>query len=285
MRNRGMSRPGLNMGICAACVMLSALSIWWGVTEMNALGHETKPTAAAIGIAIPVGVICFGMFFNFLWGYRVLAAARRGEKVIGRWTVTQAEVEAFRGDDKRRADAGHENDYKLPKKTPPDGLEVIFTDNAVIVGGTYFGLVTTGMLKFEGVQMLPDNPLALEFGTVMTSFSGGSAMRVHRFRGLLRVPVSRTGRGEAVKVLDHFSAVDQRKTLVNPNFYARRIRWGLIAALLFFPIAAAGFALNEAGVKGEVPLLMAVTGVIAGIGGLVLALLAWMLHVKQRAPR
>lgn len=285
MRNRGLSHPGLNMGICVAGVALSALSIWSGVAEMNALGHETTASGLKIGAAIPIGVICFFMFFNFLWGYRVIAAARRGETVIGRWTVKPAEAEAFRADDKRRGDLGYDNDYKLPKKIPPDGLEVIFTDNSVIVGGTYFGLVTTGMFKFEGVQMLPDNPLALEFGTVMTSVAGGNTVRVYRVRGLLRIPVSRAGREEAVKVLGHFSAVDQRKKLVNPNFYGRRIRWGLIAAPLFFLIAAMGFALNEAGVGGVVPLLMAITGVIAGIGGLVLALLAWLLHMKQRAPR
>lgn len=280
-----MSHPGLNMGICVTGVVLAALSIWWGVAEMNALGHETTASGLKIGIAIPVGVICFFMFFNFLWGARVLAAMRRGEKVIGRWTVTPAEAEAFRADDKRRADLGYDNDYKLPKKIPPGGIEVIFTDNAVAVGGTYFGLVTTGMFRFEGVQMLPDNPLALEFGTVMTTMAGGNTVRVYRTRGLLRVPVSRAGRGEAVKVLDHFSAVDQRKKLVNPNFYGRRIRWGLIAAPLFFLMAATGFALNAAGVEGIVPLLMAVTGVIAGIGGLVLAFIAWVLHMKQRAPR
>lgn len=285
MRNRGLSNPGLNMGICVAGVVLSALSILWGVAEMDALGHETTASGLKIGIAIPVGVICFFMFFNFLWGYRLIAAMRRGEKVIGRWTVTPEEAEAFRADDKRRGDAGYDNDYKLPKKIPPGGLEVIFTDNAVLVGGTYFGLVTTGMFKFEGVQMLPDNPLALEFGTVMTTLAGGNSVRVYRATGLLRVPVSRAGRDEAVKVLGHFSAVDQRRTLVNPNFYVRRIRWGLIAAPLFFLMAAMGFGLNEAGVQGTVPLLMAVTGVIAGIGGLVLAALAWVLHMKQRAPR
>ncbi len=285
MRNRGLSNPGLNMGICVAGVVLSALSILWGVAEMDALGHETTASGLKIGIAIPVGVICFFMFFNFLWGYRLIAAMRRGEKVIGRWTVTPEEAEAFRADDKRRGDAGYDNDYKLPKKIPPGGIEVIFTDSAVLVGGAYFGLVTTGMFKFEGVQMLPDNPLALEFGTVMTTFAGGNSVRVYRATGLLRVPVSRAGRDEAVKVLGHFSAVDQRRTLVNPNFYVRRIRWGLIAAPLFFLMAAMGFGLNEAGVQGVVPLLMAVTGVIAGIGGLVLAMLAWVMHMKQRAPR
>ncbi len=285
MRNRGLSNPGLNMGICVAGVVLSALSILWGVAEMDALGHETSASGLKIGIAIPVGVICFFMFFNFLWGYRLIAAMRRGEKVIGRWTVTPEEAEAFRADDKRRGDAGYDNDYKLPKKIPPGGIEVIFTDSAVLVGGAYFGLVTTGMFKFEGVQMLPDNPLALEFGTVMTTFAGGNSVRVYRATGLLRVPVSRAGRDEAVKVLGHFSAVDQRRTLVNPNFYVRRIRWGLIAAPLFFLMAAMGFGLNEAGVQGVVPLLMAVTGVIAGIGGLVLAMLAWVMHMKQRAPR
>ena len=50
-------------------------------------------------------------------------------------------------------------------------MEIIFGADGVFVGDRYFGLVNTGMLKFEGVQMLPSNPLALEFGTVATTIS------------------------------------------------------------------------------------------------------------------
>jgi hypothetical protein len=284
MRNRGLSRPGLNMGICVAGVVLPALSIWSGVAEMNALGHETSSSAARIGIAIPIGVICFFMFFNFLWGYRLIAAARRGEGVIGRWTVLPAELEAFRADEESRL--RRDNDWKMPKKAPPEGIEVIFTENGLLIGGTYFGLVTTGMFRFEGVQMLPGNPLALEFGTVMTSVTNTTTVRFYRTRGVLRVPVSRAGRDAAVKVLNHYAAVDQRKVLVNPSFYARRIRWGLIGAVVFFLIAAGGFGLNAAKADlGDIPLYMAVVGTVTGIGGLVLAFTAWTLHMKQRRPR
>ncbi|MEN3975567.1 hypothetical protein [Emcibacter sp. SYSU 3D8] len=226
MRNRGLSHTRRNMGICAAGVALSVLSIWWGLAEMNALGHETMASGLKIGIAIPVGLICFFMFFNFLWGARLIAAARRGEKDIGRWIVTPAEAEAFRRNDERRAGQGYSNDYTLPRTIPPVGLEVIFTDNALVVGGTYFGLVTTGMFRFEGVQMLPENPLAIEFGTVVTSAYKVTMVRIGVSRGLLRVPVSRSARGEAAKVLAHFTAVDQRKLLVDPGFYRRRMAWG-----------------------------------------------------------
>lgn len=282
MRNRGASRPKLNAGIAGAGMALSALSILWGVTEMNALGHETGWTGASIGVAIPVGAICFLMFVNFTWAIRLVAAARRGDGVIARWRVLPAELEAFRANNKRRNEQGRDNDWKVPKKAPPEGLEVIFTDRGLVIGGTYFGLWTTGMYKFQGVQMLPENPLALEFGTVLTSMADtGSSYRVYRTRGVLRVPVSSLARPEAAKVLAHYTAVDRREVIIDRDFYTRRIGWGLKAAAVFFLICVAGFGLQAAGVKNEVPLIMAVIGMIAGLGGLALAAFAWMLRKGQ----
>ncbi|MGE0665529.1 MAG: hypothetical protein AB7O49_03125 [Sphingomonadales bacterium] len=286
MRNRGASRPKLNAGICVAGVLLSGLSIWWGVAQMNALGRETGWTAASIGVAIPAGTICFFMFFNFMWAVRLIAAARRGEGVIARWIVLPAELEEFRANNRRRIEQGLDNDWKVPKQVPPGGLEVIFTGNGLVIGGAYFGLATTGMYRFEGVQILPENPLAIEFGTVLTTMaSTGSSVRTYRTRAMLRVPVSRVASAEAAKVLRHYTAVDRREVIVDRDFYTRRIRWGLTGSVVFFLVATVGFGLGAAGIRNEAPVIMAVTGVIAGIGGLVLAGIARLLRGRQLNPR
>jgi hypothetical protein len=60
----------------------------------------------------------------------------------------------------------------------------------------------------------------------------------------------------------------------------------LWAALVSAVVAAAGFALNAIGAElGELPLIMAVAGTVAGIGGLVLALIARSLAGHERRGR
>jgi hypothetical protein len=159
----------------------------------------------------------------------------------------------------------------------------------VLVGDTYFGLVTTGLFKFEGVQMLPGDPLAIEFGTVQTTVTSGTTFHVHRSRGVLRLPVPRLARSEAAKVLDHFQRVDARETVVNPGFYRGRMRFGLYAAPVCFLVAAIGFGLQAAGygnlLDGVLAVSLAVGGVVSGLGALALTLVAWLLSRAQHAKR
>src|SRR5687767_2780947 len=129
MRNRGVRRPGLSVLICIAMAVGGALSVLWGATRMNALGYETPTTASAIGVGLFVGLIGFLFLFNFLWALRLVNALRRGEGVIARWTVAPATFELFRKREQRLRAAGDENDYRMPRKTPPKGLEILFSED------------------------------------------------------------------------------------------------------------------------------------------------------------
>ena len=222
---------------------------------------------------------------------KIVAATKRGEGLLARWTVSAEEYADFLRNNAARNALGpaYDNDWQPPREIPEAGLDVVFRADGVVVGETYFGLMNTGVLKFDGVQMLPENPLAIEFGTVTTTFSqGGTSFRSHRTRGVLRLPISRLGREEGVKVLNHYQQVDAREIVVNPGFYLSRIRWGLVGAPICFIIAALGVAI-EASPWGDgwelwtVP--MAVGGVVAGIGGLVLAGIAWSLRQAQLRKR
>ena len=77
--------------------------------------------------------------------------------------------------------------------------------------------------------------------------------------------------------LDEFRTNDTAR-----NALGRRVRAGLIAAPIFFLIAAGGFWLSASGAdRSELPLVMAVGGVIAGFGGLILAFAAWILRARK----
>lgn len=288
MSGQGFRRPRLVIGICLGVTVVSSLAIAWGALEMMRTGDDGGLPGAAVGLGIAPAVIGLGMLVLAMKGARTVAAAQRGDRIFARWMVSPEELAAFAANNKARDALGPEysNDWSPPRKIPPEGIEIRFDPDGVLVGDTYFGLVTTGMFKFEGVQILPENPLAIEFGTVATTFSNATTVHVRTHRGVLRLPIGRLGRDEAVKVLDHYKRVDRRETIVNPGFYRSRIRIGLIGAAVCFSAAAVGFAMEALDIGGDiVPLVLAVAGIVAGIGGLVLALLAKSLSSAQHRPR
>lgn len=169
MRNRGLRRPGLSVMICVALALGGALSIWSGASEMNALGYETTWTAVKIAFGILACTFGSLFIFNFIWGMRVIGALKRGEGVIARWTVPPAAFDQFREGDRTLKGTAEDNDYKVPKVTPPEGVEILFSADGVLVGDTFFGLATTGLGRFRAVRLRPSAPASLEFATIFTT--------------------------------------------------------------------------------------------------------------------
>jgi hypothetical protein len=138
------------------------------------------------------------------------------------------------------------------------------------------------MYRFSGLQILPGNPACIEFGTRMFAMTNLTVVQVHQHVGVLRMPIAPSDMRQAEKVLEHFRKVENRELIVQTEFWRRRIRWGLIAAAIAAAIAMIGFGLEGLDVEaGMLSVLMAVSGTIAAIGGLVLAFLGWMLHLQQ----
>lgn len=288
MSGQGFRKPRLVILIWLSVTIVSCLAIAWGALEMMRTGDDGGWPGAAVGIGIAPAVIGFGMLLLAIKSARTLAAAQRGDRVFARWTVSPEELAAFAVNDKARnaLGSGYGNDWSPPREVPAEGIEIKFDPDGVLVGDTYFGLVTTGMYKFEGVQILPERPLAIEFGTVATTMSHATSVYVHTYRGVLRLPIGRLGREDAIKVLDHYKRVDRRELVVNPGFYRSRIKIGLIWAAVCFVSAALGFAMEALDIGGDlVPLVLAVVGTVAGIGGLALALFAKLLGNAQHRPR
>lgn len=283
MRNRGVRRPGRSVLICAAMLVGGALSVLSGAVEMNALGHETPSTALRIGGGLVVAIFGGLLIFNFAWGMRVIAAMRRGDGVIARWTVPPRSVDAFRDTDRQLRRTEGDNDYRVPRKTPPGGLEVVFSADGVLIGDTFFGLASTGISRFTSVRLRQYNPPFIEFGTAMTSILKTTHVRVLHTAGVLRVPVTLAAEAQAGAVLKHYRDVIARRVIVKPDFWRWRIRLGLRVAAVSAIVAGIGFALRERNSElADVPLIMAVAGAVIGVGGLVLAFLAFLLERQQR---
>ncbi len=287
--NKGVRRPLRMVWLFLVLAGFSSASVAWGIHVLRTVG-DTTAAGLAIGVAGPVAVISVGMLVLAVNNVRLTGALRRGENVIARWTVSPDDYAAFIANNAARNALGpaYQNDWKLPKTIPPQGLAVVFGQDMVMVGDRFFGLVNTGMFTFRGVQILPENPLAIEFGTVSSTLSqGGSAVRLDVGSGVLRIPIARLARADAVRVLDHYKRVDSREIVVNPEFHRGRMRFGLIAAPICFAAAALGFVMQDHGINtdGDLNLVLAVVGVICGIGALILAGIAAYLSWQQHRRR
>lgn len=286
--NAGVRNPRRSVLICAGLLAASVAVLVFGIARMILAGAETQLSTFSIVLGAVGSIAFFFLLLNFTWGMRVIAAIRRGENVIARWTVPAEAVDRFRRNEANHAAEGHPNDYKLPGRTPPQGLEVIFATDGVVIGDTFFGLATTGLANIRQAGIVPGEPLCLGFRTSITTgrIQSSGTPRIRNVLGLLRIPVADSAHAQAKTVLDHYIAALAGQVVVKPDFWHRRIRWGLWAAVVSAVVAAAGFSLAALGADlGELPLILAVSGTVAAIGGLLLALIAWGNAGRQRQGR
>lgn len=252
---------------------------------MNALGRETNVTATSIGLGMLLAI--FGAFAaaNFVWAVRLTRSMQRGEGTIGRWTVSPLEFEAFRTADRDRTLEGLDNDYRLPRNVPPSGFEVIFSEDAVLIGDFFYGLSSSGLARFRSAKLITGTPM-LEFDTRMLYARSQPVVKVEDIAGVLRVPVSAAALDTAQNVVRHYIGVLERQIIVKPDFWPKRVRFGRRLAIVSAALAATGFLLNALKVDlGIVPLVLSVAGTIFAIGGLLIAVLAHLLDTdKKRKP-
>jgi hypothetical protein len=250
---------------------------------MNALGHETGSTAGRIGFGLFALILSTIFSLNFLWGYRIVENLRCGRTRFSSWTVPPADYDRFREIDGNFARRGDPNDYRALDAVPPEGIAVAFSRDGVLIGDRYFGLASTGLNRFDQAAMIRSDPPMIEFGMVTTSATNFSTLRFFRIHSVLRVPVASDAVMQAEKVAGHFQAVLRGEVIVNPGFWRRRIRIGLIGAAVCAALAALGFLLASRNDElDNIPLFLAVAGTILAIGGLILALMSWRFDQSRR---
>ena len=285
--NAGIGNPRRDLAIAlGGCALGAGLlgSGLWAMDDPDSPGWASAATA--IGLLL---CIVFPLFaVNFLWAVRLTDRMKRGDGVIARWTVPAHTLEEFRADDADPRKKRRKNDYKLPRKIPPEGLEVIFSPDAVMIGNTFFGLARSGIARFTDVAIVRGNPLSIAFRMALTTARATSYGSAHlaTSRSELRVPVARTASAEASKVLAHYTAVDQGRIQVKPKFWTLRLKIGLWAAALGATSFALGMTLNALKIElGLLPFLMAVIGGVIAPFGLVLAGIAWRIREGEKRGR
>ncbi len=282
MTGIGVRDPGRNALIGAAITVVSWSCVAWGAVEMR----DAEPDALGPALKVGLGLLpaMFGplIILNFWYATRVFAALRRGTNVIGRWRLSAAQLAAFTAAEAARSAPGIDfhNAWTPPASPAPDGIEVIFAPDGVLLGDIYFPLGTMGVFRVTGVRMLRDDPPAIDFRTVLTSANRfGARNLVHA----LRIPLPRDVPAEAEAILGHFERIVSRELVLRPHRF-RRLAWvALVVAAVGFAAAAGGFAMLRSGRGGAIdPELPFVIGLLVGMAALGVAALAWALDRGQR---
>lgn len=199
MRDRGITRPGLKAPIASAAALCGAAFLIWSL-----LSPETAP-----GPARPLGsvvlIVGTGMALNYFYADLLVRRMRRGDGVIGQWTVPPAAFQRFR--DLERARKKRKNNWRMPRGKWPEGLPVIFAADAVVAGHTYFKLAGKGMTRFSFARIEQDLVPSVEFAMRLTVIGAGTQGRTARYRGHLRVPIADGASIQAAHVVAHFQRV------------------------------------------------------------------------------
>lgn len=279
----GIRNPRRTVLICTAATIVAWAVVLWGVLEMHVAG-DSLAAGLKIGLGLLPALIAPALVWNFWRGMAVFAAIRRGDNEIGRWTVTAADLAAFSAAEMARNARGKEspNVWRVPKDPPPGGIEVIVAADGVLVGDTYFALVTIGPFRIRGVRMRPGSPPAISFSTTTTL---ANQLTVHRTVDALDIPVSPAASDAAARVLRHYQGVLASEVVVDADFYGRRVRFGLTAAPICFAVAALGLLLDWTGAAAAFPLIPDILIIIGAIFGTTMLILAGAGIAIGRAKR
>ena len=175
----------------------------WSFTGATPTPGSTEAVARTLGtVTLVVGAL---MALNYLYALSLVRKLHRGEGVIAKWIVPSAEFDRFRAVE--RARKKRKNNWRMPRGDWPSGLPVAFGANAVLVGNTYFQLRAKGMSRFCNVRIETDVVSSVEFAMRLTIYGAGTLNQTARYRGHLRVPISKVANVEAARVVGHFQQV------------------------------------------------------------------------------
>lgn len=282
MRLKTASAPETAILVCAVISALGWAPILWGVQNSGVMtGPEAEVRGLAIGLGVLPAVLPLFSILTFALQARAIRAARRGVDVIGRWQVSMSDLTRFAANEALRLAAGQSapNHWQGFGRVTVERLEIIFTKTGVVVGRVYFPLVTTGMLKFGGVRVLPESPLAIGFGMTLTSATAEPSLRVMRDRSELRLPASSLARSEFLLVADYFRRVDAREIIVKPKRHLAALRIGVALIPVSLAVEAGGWWLlshRPADADGAplTAIVMIISAVFGFAGGIVLAIVS-----------
>jgi hypothetical protein len=177
--------------------------------------RETGRTASPLlALGLFPALLCPIFFIHYLSKIRVFRDMHSGRSAIARWTVPAEQFNRF-CEDEQRIPAGSimTNFYKPPKTPAAGGVEVIFSDDGVLIGGGYFPLSITGGRRLQSVRYIASNPASIEFGTVINTMVRTSSATTNTYgtAETLRVPVSTDATRQAGEVVHRYQTIIDRQ--------------------------------------------------------------------------
>ncbi|MEO7178295.1 MAG: hypothetical protein ABIW83_05585, partial [Allosphingosinicella sp.] len=188
--------------IAAALAVCGVAAIIWSSQSFPMTQEQISATNLARSLGIVTLVIGSLMTLNYLYAFALVRKMLRGDGVVERWTVAPATIERFR--DAERARKRRKNNWRIPRRSWPKGLPVVFSANAVLVGDTYFRLVGRGTSRFTFARIDNDGVPYVEFSMTVTVIGAGPQSRTARYRGHLRIPMADAAGVEAARVVSYF---------------------------------------------------------------------------------
>lgn len=268
-----MRNPGPKFFIALAALAIAASLLWLSLS--GSLGAEETTPAMAAGM-VGFAVLAVAGYYTVASALVAVASARlrAGIGVVARWRVPAHDWERFRAIG--LADTGITMPslrglHFAPRRvTPPGGVEIIAGRRGALIDECYFALTPGKTNGLEAAGWAPTDPpciaLVIKFWTHTPSSSSTS-------RGLLLLPVPSGARAEGALAVDHYRAavagMQDLGTLARR--YPARARFVFWFVLSISALAGAlGFVFEFAGMPGELPAYLGITGTMAALGTLVL---------------
>lgn len=210
-RSGGVRNPVRNAVLFGLISIVSIVFIVLDVADMRETGRTGSPVLA---LGLFPALLCPIFFIHYLSKIRVFRDMKSGRNAIARWTLPAEEFSRF-CEEEQRIPAGSimTNFYKPPKATHAGGVEVIFSDDGVLIGDGYFPLSTTGRRRLQSVRYVASDPPSIEFGTVINTMVRTSSATTNTYRTTeaLRVPVSADAAKQAGEVVHRYQAIIDRR--------------------------------------------------------------------------
>ncbi|QVQ28882.1 hypothetical protein [Achromobacter deleyi] len=274
MKTPGLRNPKASAFLfCRLAILGGFIAAVLGIIEIYAIDHATVRAMIVIGLGSISAVLGGAFFLNLSSIRRTFRMMRDEQTAIARWVVPAEQVERYREIDQHLSSQDKMNSYGLPQTTPRDGIEVIFSDEGVLIGDHYFCLATSGLYCAMGVRFIEMDPPIIEFDIVMPAITNPSPAYVGDVFGVLRVPVAAEAEQKALQIASHFDDIFERRVIVNPDRWTKRIRISLAAAVVAFACGVAGVALispdQGRGHANRPSLFLIIFGVLGTGGGLI----------------
>lgn len=209
-RSGGVRNPGRNAVISGVITGVSLVLVLLGIADMRATGRSGSPLLMLGLFPALLGPI---FLIYYLSKIRVFRDLRSGRSAIARWMLTAEQFRRF-CEEEQRVPAGSimTNFYQPPRVISPEGVEVIFARDGVLIGDGYFPLSMTRGRRVESVNAIASDPPVIEFGTLLiTAVRNSSATRTVRISEKLRVPVAPNALSQAGEVVRHYQAAMARR--------------------------------------------------------------------------